>query len=123
MGGYPLAQLGDIQVHFLHYKTEEEAAKKWYERCRRIDWQNIYVIMSDLDLTDEEFTQFQSIRIAKRKIMFTTNPNRANYNDVFLINEYEPNSYVTRYAVNRINGFRDFERFWDFTGWLNGRED
>ena len=119
-GGYPLGQLDDIHVHFLHYKTEEESAVKWYERCDRIDYDNIYVIMSDQDLSDEEFCLFQKISIAKRKIIFTTNPDRAKDNDVFLIKEYKPFSYVTRYAVNRLNGFRDFERFWDFVSWLNG---
>lgn len=117
--GYPLGWLGDIQVHFLHYKTEEEAERKWYERCDRIDYDNIYVIMSDQDLSDEEFRLFQKISIAKRKIIFTTNPDRAKEKDVFFIKEYEPYSYVTRYAVNRLNGFRDFERFWDFVAWLN----
>ena len=119
-GGYPLAQLDDIQVHFLHYKTEAEASEKWYERCERIDYENIYIIMSDQDLSDEEFHLFQDISIAQRKIIFTTNPDRANKKDVFLIKVYEPYSYVSKYAVNRLNGFRDFERFWDFVGWLNG---
>lgn len=119
-GEYPLGQLDDIQVHFLHYKTKEVAAEKWYERCRRIDYENIYIIMSDQDLSDEDFRLFQKISIAKRKIIFTTNPDRAKEDDVFFIKEYEPFSYVTKYAVNRLNGFRDFERFWDFVGWLNG---
>lgn len=119
-GGYPLAQLDDIQVHFLHYLSEDEAAGKWNARCKRIDYDNVYVIMSDLDLTDEEFALFQDISIAKRKILFTTNPQRANVKDVFLIREYEPYSYVSQYAVNRLNGFRDCERFWDFVSWLNG---
>lgn len=115
-----MSRLDDIQVHFLHYKTEEEAAVKWYERVERIDYDNIYVIMSDQDLSDEDFQLFQKISIAKRKIIFTTNPNRGKEKDAFFIKEYEPFSYVTRYAVNRLNGFRDFERFWDFVSWLNG---
>ena len=119
-GGYPLGQLDNIQVHFLHYKTEEEAERKWYERCDRIDYENIYVIMSDQDLSDEEFCLFQKISIAKRKIIFTTNPDRAKAKDAFFIKEYEPFSYVTKYAVNRKNGFRDFERFWNFVAWLSG---
>lgn len=120
-GDYPLGQLDDIYVHFLHYKTAEEAAEKWYERCKRIDYENIYVIMSDQDLSDDDFQLFQDISIAKRKIIFTTNPDRADKNDVFLIKEYEPYGYVNKYAVNRLNGFRDFERFFDFVTWLNGK--
>lgn len=122
-GRYPVAELGEITIHFLHYSTEKDAAEKWYSRSKRIDFENIYIIMCDLDLSDEEFLKFQDINIAKKKIMFTTNPERARYKDVFQITEYTPNSYVRKYAVNRLNGFRDFEKFWDFTGWLSGRED
>lgn len=122
-GGYPLAELKDIQIHFLHYSSEVEAKEKWYSRCKRINYDNIYMIMCDLDLTDDEFLSFQSITTVKRKIMFTTNPERAKYKDVFLIKGYQPYTYVRKYAVNRLNGFRDFERFFDFTAWLNGDDN
>ena len=79
--------------------------------------------MCDLELTDEEFLEFQNITLAKKKIMFTTNPDRAKYKDVFFIKEYDANSYVRKYAVNRLNGYRDFERFWDFIDWLNDKEN
>ena len=119
---YPIGVIDDIKIYFLHYKTEEEASKKWYERCKRIDYDNIYYIMSDLDLTEEEFLGYQNIKTCKKKIMFTTNPDRAKYSDVFLIKSYKKNSYVKKYAVKRINGFIDFEKFWDFTDWLS-KED
>ena len=32
---YPLAQLGDITLHLVHYKTVEEAQNKWRERAMR----------------------------------------------------------------------------------------
>lgn len=121
-GGYPIAKLRDITIHFLHYKTENDAAEKWYSRCKRVDYNNIYVIMCDLELTEKEFLEFQNLTSAKKKIMFTTNPDRAKYKDVFFIKEYAANSYVRKYAVNRLNGYRDFERFWDFIGWLNDRK-
>ncbi len=33
---YPLALLDDIEVHFTHYKTEEEAKAKWERRTQRL---------------------------------------------------------------------------------------
>lgn len=54
--------------------------------------------------------------------MFTTNPEHAKYDNVELIRRYEPYSYVRKYAVNRLNGFRDFEKFFDYVAWLNGEE-
>lgn len=45
---YPVALLdGKIEIHFLHYKTDEEAAQKWYRRARRINWSKILVIGMD----------------------------------------------------------------------------
>lgn len=75
--------------------------------------------MSDFELSQEEFLNFQNIKNVKNKIMFTTDPNRAQYKNVFYIKEYKPYSYVRKYAVNRLNGYRDFEKFWDFVDWLN----
>jgi uncharacterized protein (DUF1919 family) len=42
---FPLATLGesDIEIHFLHYKTIEEAKEKWNRRVSRIDWENLFV--------------------------------------------------------------------------------
>lgn len=32
---YPVARLGDIEIYFLHYATEQEAREKWQRRCAR----------------------------------------------------------------------------------------
>ena len=34
---YPVAKLGDIEIYFMHYCSEEEAAEKWYRRTERIN--------------------------------------------------------------------------------------
>lgn len=116
---YPVAMIDDVKINFLHFKTKEEAEQKWNERKKRIDYDNLYIIMCDLDLNDEEFIKFQKINNCKRKIMFTTDPQRAQYKDVMQIKIYKEYSYVRNYAVNRLNGYRDFELFWDYVNWLN----
>jgi uncharacterized protein (DUF1919 family) len=41
---YPIGVLGtDIELHFLHYKNQEEAAAKWTRRAQRIHWDNLLV--------------------------------------------------------------------------------
>lgn len=116
---YPVGLIDDVKIYFLHYNTEQEARQKWNERCQRLDYNNLYIIMSDLELSDEEFIKFQEIRNCKKKILFTTNPKRADFPDVFYIKKYKPNSYVRKYAVKRANGFIDYELFWDFSKWLS----
>lgn len=51
---YPVAKLGDIILYLKHYKTFEEAKKKWEERCTRINWENFFVMMTDRDFTPPE---------------------------------------------------------------------
>lgn len=42
---YPIGLLdGKVEIHFLHYKTKEEAASKWNRRCRRINWEKLLII-------------------------------------------------------------------------------
>ena len=39
--------LDDIEIHFNHYISFEEAKNKWDERKRRINYDNIYIVMYD----------------------------------------------------------------------------
>lgn len=34
---YPVARLNDIEIYFMHYHSEKEAADKWYRRLKRIN--------------------------------------------------------------------------------------
>ena len=42
---YPMAFLGDIQLHLNHYKTFAEAKELWDKRKTRINWDNLFVMM------------------------------------------------------------------------------
>lgn len=71
---YPCGMLGDIQVRINHYKTFEEAAAKWEERKKRIDWDNLFVIGIDGDgCTYESMLRFDALPYAN-KVIFTHKP-------------------------------------------------
>jgi uncharacterized protein (DUF1919 family) len=41
---YPIGVLGgDVEIHFLHYGSREEAEAKWTRRAERIHWDNLLV--------------------------------------------------------------------------------
>ena len=41
---YPIGVFGnDVEVHFLHYASREEATAKWTRRVQRIHWDNLFV--------------------------------------------------------------------------------
>lgn len=68
----PIGVIGDIEIMFLHYKTEEEARDKWSRRKGRINWDNLYIKMSEMNLcTPEILKEFDKLPFEK-KILFVT---------------------------------------------------
>ena len=47
---YPIAQIDDIKIRFVHYKNNHEAKSKFYERAMRICWDNILVVLEKRNL-------------------------------------------------------------------------
>ena len=82
---YPIGLLdGKVEIHFLHYHTEEEAAEKWYRRAARVNFDNILVIGMDQNLcTYEDVKAFNNLPF-KYKIIFS------RYNEPLESNEYMP---------------------------------
>lgn len=54
---YPVGHLGDVTIHFLHYKTNEEARSKWNRRKNRMNWSNIYFKFDNNDSPTKELLQ------------------------------------------------------------------
>ena len=51
---YPIGLLdGKVEIHFLHYHTEEEAATKWYRRAKRVNYDNLLIIGMDQNRCEE----------------------------------------------------------------------
>lgn len=121
---YPVAYLDDVLIHFNHYKTKEEASLKWYTRCERINWDNIYVICSDRPLkgnvvTHEEMKSLESLPI-KGKAIFSVR----KYDDIdYIIPLHkDPNGdYVNTYMFDRSKILRRWywEDVFDYVMWLN----
>lgn len=58
----PVALLDDVEIIFLHYKTPEEAAEKWYRRAARVNYDNLYVKLSRMNLcTEKEMAEFDAL--------------------------------------------------------------
>lgn len=120
---YPIGCLGEggksIEVRFEHYKTPQEAVEKWNARKQRIT-ENVYVIMADKGLSDEDIQRFRELdkhlRI-KRKIMFTWIPEHADGKEIFCIKRYG-RERIKNYSKLRKDGFRDYEKFFDYIAWI-----
>ena len=44
---YPIGKIGDVEMMFLHYKSNEEAIEKWNRRVDRINWDNLLIKFND----------------------------------------------------------------------------
>ena len=72
---YPIGILGGkVEIHFLHYHSEKEAAEKWYRRASRVNFDNLLVIGMDQNLCSEaDIKAFDKLQF-KNKIMFSSKP-------------------------------------------------
>lgn len=72
---YPIGLLdGKIEIHFLHYHSEEEAAEKWYRRASRVNMDNLLIVGMQQNLcTEKDIEAFDKLPF-ENKIMFSTLP-------------------------------------------------
>lgn len=70
---YPIGILGGkVEIQFLYYHTEREAANKWYRRSRRVNFDKLLVIGMEQNLTTvEHIKQFDALPF-KNKIFFSS---------------------------------------------------
>ncbi len=69
---YPIGLLNNtMEIHFLHYSSEQEALDKWKRRLERVNMNNLVVLGTQLDLCSEDDVKaFDKLNFHK-KIFFT----------------------------------------------------
>lgn len=93
-GRYPIGLLDDIEIHFLHYKTEGEAKLKWNRRLKRFNWSNIIVKFSDQNACKiENIREFKNLDRYK-KICFVANRKMCLCKDIIFVKEFEKDGFM-----------------------------
>lgn len=115
---YPVGQLADVEIHFMHYKNEHEARQKWQQRTQRMQLDNLFIIMTDRDnCTKEHLRQFDQLPF-KHKIVFTHKPYPEIKSSVY-ISDFEHNEMVgDLFKYTGLNGKRYYDQF-DYVNWFN----
>lgn len=68
--GFPVGQLNDIHVFFVHYDSFEQAREKWNERKGRVDLDNYCAVMTERDgCTYQDLEAFDQLLCTK--VVFT----------------------------------------------------
>ncbi len=91
---YPIGLLDKkVEIHFLHYHTEEEAASKWYRRASRVNFENLFVVGMDQNLcSEQDIRDFENLPF-KRKVLFSTH-NIEELGSNCFIKEFDGNNGV-----------------------------
>lgn len=72
---YPIGLLDNqLEIHFLHYKSEQEAEKNWKRRLERVDLNNLVVLGTQLDLcTESDITDFDRLPFENKYFLTRSN--------------------------------------------------
>ncbi|MBQ9115146.1 MAG: DUF1919 domain-containing protein [Clostridia bacterium] len=54
---FPVLLLGDIKIYCVHYHSNKKAIQKWVERAKRVNYDDIRVIMSGLPWQNEDIVR------------------------------------------------------------------
>lgn len=118
---YPVGMLDDIKLYFVHYESEEQARSKWIERSKRINLENLFILMTDRDgCTKDDLIEFDNLPY-KNKIVFTHVP----YDDIksaVYIKGFEKDNEVGMCFKfkNRFTGKKYYDDF-DYVSWFNNK--
>lgn len=116
---YPVGVLKDIKLYFVHYHSPEEAEHAWQRRKERIDWDNLFVLMTDRDgCTEELLKEFDGLPYPN-KVVFTHIP-MPHIRSAVYIPGFENETEVGNgdAFVNKYSGKKYFDYF-DYVKWFN----
>ena len=110
-----------VTLHFVHYKTFEEALQKWEERKKRINFDNIFVIWQVANKygpSKELLERF--LKINYNKVLITGKKCSANNKEIVKLKFYEnpPAWTILSYKRELISNKRYLNKF-DFVTFLN----
>lgn len=123
---YPVAilcggGLKDIEIHFLHYHSFEEAQEKWERRKSRLHPESLYLIWTFMGMERDEvlYRRAQHLPI-KNKVLFVNHPvDHIKYPDFFYIKGFEDQIGTGQLGeYMNLFGKRYYDQF-DFASWIN----
>lgn len=93
-GTYPVAKLGDIEIFFMHYSSEQQVIEKWNRRIKRIDWDHILYKFNDQNgCTEKDIRNFANLPL-KNKICFTVNDKFCQFPNVIKIKAPKSHKFI-----------------------------
>jgi uncharacterized protein (DUF1919 family) len=110
---YPLGKLGDIEIHFMHYASWDEALQKWTRRAKRIRFDNIFIISTDQELCNYSILKAFNQLPWPKKVCFTAK--KYELESCVQIPYYANNDEVGNLVAN----YHLFNNCFDFVRWFD----
>ncbi|MEA4851978.1 MAG: DUF1919 domain-containing protein [Paludibacter sp.] len=117
---FPVAKLADIEIYFMHYHSFEDAKVKWNERKIRVNYDNLFVIMTENEgcgLT--HLKKFDQLSF-KKKVVFT----HKKYDEIesaYYIKGFDSDTELGNIILDSNSfGKRYYDQF-SWLKWLNGK--
>ena len=111
---YPIGLIDDVEIVFLHYKTEAEAIQKWERRRKRVNFSNLIVKFSQMNLcTEENLHDFEELSFDVKFVF--TNRNRPDLPSSICFRGYENRADVA-------NDTTKYGRYIDLPTLINNRK-
>lgn len=102
--------LPTLEIHFLHYSTFDEAKSKWIDRCKRINYKKIFLVIEAKDAHEHSLINEYS-SLPYKKIIFTNLPSNR---DKCVLNmkfyKRRPKGNITSFVgIGGSKGYDDFD--------------
>ncbi|MEE1061565.1 MAG: DUF1919 domain-containing protein [Ruminococcus sp.] len=66
----PIGLLDDVEIIFLHYTSTKDAKEKWERRKKRINYDNIFIKFSNMNLcTEEHIKEFDELNFLNKFVL------------------------------------------------------
>jgi uncharacterized protein (DUF1919 family) len=110
---YPLGLLGDVEVNFLHYGSEEEALEKWNRRKARMKRDHLFFILIANGPCDEALMERFVGDDPEHRVCFHRNERISRPGCVYIPSEIED-------MGNLYSQYHRFVGRFDFADWILG---
>lgn len=114
---YPVAKLGSITIYFNHSQSQEEAQNEWQRRMKRLNFDNLFLIMYDQeDIVEEDILSLDQIPCKGKMVI-----SEKFYPHIPYVKTITPGRMPlgTHFNQKTWFGLRAYETKIDFVKWLN----
>lgn len=119
---YPMGLLGDVEIHFVHYNTEEDAKNRWERRTKRMlevtDKDDFFFkLCDDWKAEVNHFKQFHELPF-KNKLSFIADTKK-EFDHPAHIAVYERHRTHKTHVPNGVGLFKITFLYFDLAHWLS----